>query len=172
MRIEVESYITKHYYELLNIANKITKGNELSKDLLHEVIMQLYDKTEIKLDNYNENNIKYYIVAILRTNWYSKTSPFHYKIRRESSLYVDLTHILEMEDDQESFEKEHILCILEESWADLDWFHKSLFEMYLCLGSMNKVSKKTKIPLSSIRRYMKEAREQIISRFDDLESDN
>jgi hypothetical protein len=70
-----------------------------------------------------------------------------------------------MEDEQETFEKEHILCILEDGWADLDWFHKSLFEMYMCLGSMNKVSKKTKIPLSSIRRYIKESKLEIIDKF-------
>jgi hypothetical protein len=125
----------------------------------------LYDKNEIKLNSYEDNNIKYFIVAIIRTNWYSKTSPFYYKIRRESALYTDLKDVLNMEDEQETFEKEHILCILEDGWADLDWFHKSLFEMYMCLGSMNKVSKKTKIPLSSIRRYIKESKLEIIDKF-------
>lgn len=165
MQKQIESYITKNYYELLKIAQNITKGHELSKDLLHEVILQLYDKNSIKLNSYEDNNIKYFIVAIIRTNWYSKTSPFYYKIRRESALYTDLKEALNMEDEQESFEKERILCILEEGWADLDWFHKSLFEMYMCLGSMNKVSKKTKIPLSSVRRYVRESKIEIIDKF-------
>jgi hydroxymethylpyrimidine pyrophosphatase-like HAD family hydrolase len=165
MHKQIESYITRNYYELLQIAKNITKGHELAKDLLHEVVLQLYDKNEIKLNSYEDNNIKYFIVAIIRTNWYSKTSPFYYKIRRESALYTDLKDVLNMEDEQETFEKEHILCILEDGWADLDWFHKSLFEMYMCLGSMNKVSKKTKIPLSSIRRYIKESKLEIIDKF-------
>lgn len=165
MRKEVESFITNHYYELLKIAKKITKGSDLSKDLLHEIIIQLYDKEDIVLKSYEPNTIKYYIVSIMRTNWFSTTSPFYYKIRKERANYVDLKDILEMEDEQEAFEKEHILCILEESWADLDWFHKSLFEMYMCLGSMSKVSKKTKIPLSSVRRYIRESREEIIIQF-------
>lgn len=165
MQKQIESFITKNYYELFSIAKKITKGHHLTKDLLHEVVLQLYDRNDITLHSYEDNTIKYFIVAIIRTNWYSKTSPFYYKIRRESALYVDLKEVLDMEDEQEAFEKEHILCTLEEGWADLDWFHKSLFEMYMCLGSMNKVSKKTKIPLSSIRRYIKESRIEIIDKF-------
>jgi RNA polymerase sigma factor (sigma-70 family) len=166
MHNQIENYITKNYYELLNIARSITKGHELSKDLLHEVILQLYDKNEIKLKTYDDNSIKYYITAVMRINWNSKTSPFYYKIRRETFRYVDLNDILEYPtNEQEQFEQEQILVILEESWADLNWFHKSLFEMYMCVGSMNKLSKKTKIPLSSIRRYIKEAKEEIKVQF-------
>ena len=84
---EIEQYITKNYYQLLKIAKTITKNNQLSQDLLHEVIVQLYEKNEIILRKYEDNQIKYYIVSIMRINWYSKTSPFYYKIRKESSTY-------------------------------------------------------------------------------------
>jgi hypothetical protein len=97
MRKEVELYITKNYYELLTIAKKITKGNQLSQELLHECIIQLYDKEQIILEKYTDSQIKYYIVAIMRTNWFSNTSPFYYRIRRESAKYVDLKEVLEME---------------------------------------------------------------------------
>lgn len=161
MRKEIELYITKNYYELLNISKKITKGHQLSQELLHEVIMQLYNKNDIVLDQYNDNNIKYYIVAILRTNWYSKTSPFYYKIRRESALYTDLNDVLTMESEQESFEKEQLLLILEQEFCDLNWFHKSLFELYMTLGSLSKVSKQTGIPITSVSTYIKQAKSEI-----------
>lgn len=161
MRKEVEQFITKNYYELLSIAKKITKGNQLSQELLHEVIMQLYDKDQIILDKYTDNQIKYYIVAIMRTNWFSNTSPFYYRIRRESAKYVDLKEVLDMEAEQESFEKEQLLIILEEQFCDLNWFHKSLFELYMTLGSLSKVSKQTGIPLTSVSTYIKQSKAEI-----------
>jgi hydroxymethylpyrimidine pyrophosphatase-like HAD family hydrolase len=157
----IEAYITKNYYLLSNISERITKHHDLSKDLLHEVILQLYDKEEIILKSYDDNSIRYYITAILRTNFYSKTSPFYYRVRREHTLYVDLNGIAEMESDQESFEVQNIYDILEAEFSELNWFHKSLFEMYLTLGSLKKVSKKTTIPLPSISRYIKEARKEV-----------
>jgi hypothetical protein len=76
-------------------------------------------------------------------------------------MYSDLSEVLSMPDDQENFEKEIIFTILEQEWCELDWFRKALFEMYMTLGSMKKVSKKTSIPISSISNYLKESRNQI-----------
>lgn len=154
----VECYITRNYYELFSIAKKITKNHDLSQDLLHEVIIQLYDKDKIVLKSYDDNSIKYYIVAIMRINWHSTTSPFYYKVRREIQKYSDITEILTMSDEQEDFEKQLIFDILEQEWCELNWFNKSLIEMWLTLGSMKKVAKKTTIPISSISNYLKETR--------------
>lgn len=162
MNREIEKYITTNYYELLNIAKKITKNNELSQDLLHEVILQLYNKENIILREYCPEQIKYYIVSIIRINWCSTTSPFYYKMRKESSKYTNIEEVFNLADDtQLEFEKQQLFDILEESWTELDWFRKSLFEMYLTLGSMKKVSKQTRIPVSSISRYLKESKDQI-----------
>lgn len=162
MNREIEKYITTNYYQLLSITKKITKNHELSQDLLHEVILQLYNKGQIILQQYTDDQIKYYIVSVIRINWHSNTSPFYYKIRKESSRYVNIDEIFNLADEtQLDFEKQQLFDILEQSWCELDWFRKSLFEMYLTLGSMKKVSKQTRIPLSSISRYLKESKEQI-----------
>jgi len=162
MNKEIENYITNNYYLLLDITKKITKNNQLSQDLLHEVILQLYNKDNIVLNEYSNNQIKYYIVAVIRINWCSTTSPFYYKIRKEPATYVDINNIYDLADDtQKEFENKIIFDILEEGWTELDWFRKSLFEMYMGLGSMKKVAAKTRIPVSSISRYISESREQI-----------
>ncbi len=162
MNQQIEKYITNQYYNLLTITKKITKNHELSQDLLHEVILQLYNKDNIILNEYNDDQIKYYIVAIIRINWHSNTSPFYYKIRKESAKYVDISQVFDLADEpQLEFENKIIFDILEEGWAELDWFRKSLFEMYMGLGSMKKVSKKTRIPISSVSRYINESRKQI-----------
>jgi RNA polymerase sigma factor (sigma-70 family) len=162
MNKEIERYITTNYYQLLTIAKKITKNHELTNDLFHEVIIQLYNKNNIVLQEYSDDQIKYYIVSIIRINWHSQTSPFYYKIRKESSKYTNIDDIYDLVDDtQLEFEKQHLFDILEQSWCELDWFRKSLFEMYMTLGSMKKVSKQTRIPISSISRYLKESKELI-----------
>ena len=64
MKIEIERYISKHYYELLDICNKITKKDAFAGDLLNDVLVQLFDKKEIKLNKLDDNSIKYYIIKL------------------------------------------------------------------------------------------------------------
>jgi len=161
MNKTVENYITNNYYLLLRIAKRITNNHELHQELLHEVVLQLYDKNEIKLKEYDDNSIKFYITAVMRINWNSKTSPFYYRIRRESAKYAELTELANVEDEQQNFEKEVLYSILEVSYAELSWFHKSLMDMYLIMGSMNKVSKEMQIPLTSVQTYIRQAKNQI-----------
>lgn len=164
MNKEIDCFITRNYYLLLNIAKKITKKDEeTSRELLHEVILQIYSRDELILKEYNDDSIKYYITSVMRINYYSQTSPYYYRIRKERSKYSDLTEVLNMEDEQEQFESEQLFQLLEEHYCELDWFRKSLLDMYLSLNSLKAVSRKTTIPLTSISRYIREGKEQIKS---------
>jgi|GEM_PF-1881094 len=169
MNQQIEKFITNNYYELLKITNKITKNHSLTKDLLHDCILQILEKDKITLREYTYEQIKYYIVSVIRLNWFSKTSPFYYRIRREFKLYNEFPTNFDLPDTQQlEFEIQVIYDILEEGWSELDWFHKSIMELYLTLGSIAKLSEQTKIPISSIRRYIKESREKIKSNFKEL----
>lgn len=167
MNKTIEKYIVNNYYKLLQITRKITKNHDLTQDLLQEVILQLYEKGVINLKTYDDDSIKYYIVSIIRINWISKTSPFYYKVRREFLKYDSLidhsniNNFFEMSSEQEYFEKQKLFDILEQEYSELTWFHKSLFELYMCLGSVNKVAKHTEIPKSSIIKYIKESKQTI-----------
>ena len=142
---------------------KMTKQDPLTRDLLHEVILQLYGKEEIKLTDYDDNSIKYYIVAVMRINYFSKTSPFHYRIRRERQIMnVDVASCWDLSYQQEEFEQEQIYQLLELNYSELSWFQKSLMDLYLSLNrSMKAVSRKTNIPNQSISRYINEIRKQV-----------
>jgi hypothetical protein len=158
----IECFITRNYYILLGIAKKITKKDEeTSRELLHEVFLQLYQRDIIKLKDYGDDSIKYYITSIMRVNYYSQTSPYYYRIRKERCLYSDLTEAMNMTEEQELFESEELYQLLEENYAELNWFHKSLLDMYLTLNSLKAVSKKTTIPLTSISRYIREGKDTI-----------
>jgi len=163
MNKEIENYLSTNYYQLYNIAMKMTKQDPLTRDLLHEVILQLYGKEEIKLTDYDDNSIKYYIVAVMRINYFSKTSPFHYRIRRERQIMnVDVASCWDLSYQQEEFEQEQIYQLLELNYSELSWFQKSLMDLYLSLNrSMKAVSRKTNIPNQSISRYINEIRKQV-----------
>ena len=161
MKIEIERYISKHYYELLDICNKITKHDTFAGDLLNDVLVQLYDKKEINLSKLDDNSIKYYIIRCLTINWYSKTSPFYRKVRRESTLYNELFETSNLIDNEDIINEHHIMEIVETEFTEMNWFHKIIFEKYLTLGSLKKVSVDTRIPLTSIARYVKETKTTI-----------
>lgn len=161
MIYEIERFITKNYYELLAVCNKITKDSSWSGDLLNDVILQLYDKETIKLDKLDDNNIKYYIIKCLNINWHSKTSPFYRKVRRESTLYDELYESISIIDENEMFDKHKLLDIVELEWAEMNWFNKIIFEKYMVIGSLKGVSRDTTIPLTSIKRYVDETKEMI-----------
>lgn len=158
MQIEIENYITKHYYELLEVCNKITKKDAFAGDLLNDVLLQLYDKKEIKINKLDDNSIKYYIIRCLTINWYSKTSPFYRKIRMESMKYSELFEVNNLVDDDTIVPIHEMMEIMETEWTELNWFHKIIFEKYLTLGSLKKVSVDTRIPLTSVARYVKETK--------------
>jgi hypothetical protein len=51
--------------------------------------------------------------------------------------------------------------IVETEFTEMDWFHKIIFNKYLTLGSLKKVSVDTRIPLTSIARYVNETKTTI-----------
>jgi hypothetical protein len=161
MKPEINNFITKNYYELLKISNKITKNDTWAGDLLNDVLLQLYEKKEINLKKLDDNSIKYYIVKCLTINWYSKTSPFYRKVRRESTLYNELFEVSNLTDTDDVFKEHHILEIIETEFTEMNWFHKIIFEKWMVLGSLKKVSVDTKIPLTSIARYVRETKHEI-----------
>ena len=160
MNKEIEKYIVNNFKELQQICLKITKHSQWSDDLLQDVLTQLLEKDDIKLKSLQTNDIKFYIVRCLTNNWYSKTSPFFRKVMRESTLYNELGDIsdkvIENNDD------EHFLMeTLEHEFSNLNWFYKELFSRFLIKGSLKKVSDETTIPYTSVKRYIKEAKNEI-----------
>lgn len=165
MTIEITNYINNNFKELQQIARRITQGHQLSDDLLQEVILQIYSKKELKLRQYDDDNIKYYIIAVMKLNWNSKTSPFYYKIRKESRNYTQLhpsfVNYRSTEEEDEFQTYEELVKIVEEEFTELTWFSKRLMELYLTLGSLKKVANQTQIPIASVGRYIREIKLEI-----------
>lgn len=165
MKPEIENYIIQNYKELKTFCYRLTESSDWSEDLLQDVLLQLYEKEDIKLDKLDTKSIKNYIFKVIITNWCSKTSPFYRKVRRESTLYNELstlpTEAPQMMASEDIYDVHKLLEIIEIEWTEVSWFHKIIFEKYMVLGSLKKVAIDTTIPLTSIARYVKETKQQI-----------
>lgn len=160
MKIEIEKYITNNYYLLLSISKKYTKNDDWASELLHEVILQLYDKKELKLQ-LDDNSIKYYIVRMLMVNWCYESSPFYKKHKKSNITTVELNDAIQVMNKESEMDSHRFMEIMEEEFGEVNWFNKVIFEKYMVLGSLKKVSIDTTITLPSIGRYVKETRQQV-----------
>jgi DNA-directed RNA polymerase specialized sigma24 family protein len=161
MKKEINCFINRNYYELKKITKKITGNHELTEDLLHEVLLQILNKDEVKLKSFDDKSITYYFVSILRINWISKTSPFHYKIRKNNENLKSFDYNMEITEEQYDWEREHLIQMMEISYTELNFFQKGLLELYLVLGSVNKVAQQTEIPKSSVIKQIRKAKDII-----------
>ena len=168
MKSELDNYISRHYYTLLGVSFKYTKNNDWASELLHEVLIQLYNKQDLKL-KLDDNSIKYYIIRMLMVNWCYPSSPFYIKYKKYNYNHVDLKEAMMITND-ETADDHNFMDILEQEFSDTFWFSKILFQKYILMGSLKKVSEDTKIPLTSIKRYIKETKTEIklnvLNRFD------
>lgn len=169
MIIEVEQYLAKNYYQLLKIAQKYTKNEDWASELLHEIIVQLYEKKELKI-KLDDNSIKYYIIRMLMVNWCYPSSPFFKKYKKHNNTHIELSEIMELAQQDSELDEHKFMDILEEEFSDISWFDKIIFEKYLTLGSLKRVSQDTTITVPSIGRYIKETKTQVkfrtINRFE------
>lgn len=160
MKIEIEKYITNNYYQLLAIAKKYTKNDDWAYELLHEVLLQLYDKKEFKLQ-LDDNSIKYYIVRMLMVNWCYESSPFYKKHKKDNMTTVELNDAIQVLNEESDMESHRFMEIMEQEFQDQSWFLKIIFEKYILMGSLKKVSIDTTISLPSVGRYVKEIKTQV-----------
>lgn len=160
MKIEIEKYITNNYYVLLAISKKYTKNDDWASELLHEVILQLYDKKELKLQ-LDDNSIKYYIIRMLMVNWCYESSPFYKKHKKNNFTTVELNDAIQVLNQESELDSHKFIEIMEEEFGEVNWFNKIIFEKYMVLGSLKKVSIDTTISIPSIGRYVRETKEQV-----------
>ena len=160
MKIELEKYITNHYYELLKIAKKYTKDDDWASELLHEIILQLYEQKEYE-GKVDDKSLKYYIIRIIMVNWCFPSSPFYRKYKKNKFIDVDIMQVMNITTQENETDVHELMNILETEWSHTNWFNKIIFTKYLTYGSLKKVSKDTTIPLTSIKRYVDETRKTI-----------
>lgn len=102
--------IMKWYYNHKDFKKLIqihTETPEMLEEAYQEIAMIIieYDRTKI-IDLWNRNELKYFIIRIIKNTLYSKTSPFYKKIKK----FNDLTSSIECSYyDKDDYETDHNL---------------------------------------------------------------
>lgn len=79
----INSYLEKHYKEILGKVKGVTKNHELTEDLLQDCILAFLEKgPDYTTKVLNDNKVQHYIVRMAHIQFNSKTSPFYTKYKK------------------------------------------------------------------------------------------
>ena len=158
-------YINNNYDDLHQIVSNITKGHQDTDDLMSEVILQIAKKPP----KIQEDQFKYYFIRVVKNNWFSKTSRFHYNVRRklyDHNVVEDNTILENIEEDEPYVENTPTLEWVKKEVDNMFWFKRDLFLLWLDLGTLTQLSKNTTIPLNTCSRYIREIKQELQERWD------
>lgn len=172
-------YTTKHYSELLEVANNITKNkNEDSRDVCNELICELLELPQEKKDSIKD--VKAYFIGMCKISVYYETSSYQNKYNKlkrtedeigasylhqnpqmvNAQMKINLILNASNEDYVESFDYiESARKIID---RNLFWYEKIVFNMHVKDGiTFEEMAKQTKIPKSSIYKIYISAKYKI-----------
>jgi DNA-directed RNA polymerase specialized sigma24 family protein len=146
-----------NYSDLLEAAQKISRGDELAQELLHYALEQFLGREDV-LQIVSSGGARYFIVRIMLNQWNSKTSYFYNNFRKPSgSLVEDMYEIAEIDESTEEVVQK-ITKIL----SGLSWYNRLLFDTYVQEGhSVSSLSRVTKIPRTSVSLSINRIRKHV-----------
>lgn len=131
------------------------------QDLKSELFAALCEKKpELILDLHNKGQIMFYATAIVQRMIFQPGNRFFRRYRTQCYEYSEA--ILNEINNEYDQEKENKLQNLENAIeTDLHWVEKSMLKLHQELGSMEKISKATKISINQVDRIYKKAKEKL-----------
>ncbi len=130
--------------------------------------MQPQDKVEML---YNSNQLKWYIIRILKNQHDSTTSPFYKKYGkyRDSKAGQGIPELpdasTEYDLERDKIEQE-VLKELSSHTGQIDFYEKAIFKEYVEVGSARRVSILTKIDIRSVTKAVNNVKQKINNKWD------
>jgi hypothetical protein len=157
--MDFNDYIKINNDYLIKTTKKICGNHPDYMELYQFVVLQLLSKPPKKV--IPDNQKMYYFIRLIKNNWFSSTSRYHYKFRR-----VVYNH------KETNLEEERLLIkdevYTEDDIPDMDWvrdqlhqygwFYRDIFLLYIELNTIKAVSTKTTIPINSCSKYINEVK--------------
>jgi DNA-directed RNA polymerase specialized sigma24 family protein len=164
--LETDKWIEKQYTLLLQTTKNIVKNPNEVDDILHCVLEQILKKKDV-LDGMADKNKLYYFIRVLKNNYFSNTSRYHYQFKKpnEKMVYEITEQLTEIPDETPNDELPDMKWVMKEL-ENLSWFDRDLFLLWMELGSLTSISKQTKIPLNSVGRYINETKQKLKKRWE------
>jgi DNA-directed RNA polymerase specialized sigma24 family protein len=131
------------------------------EDLKSELFAALCEKDEqLICDLQSKGQLLYYATAIVQRMIFQVGGRFHRRYRTQSYEYSE--QILNEVNEPINIEKESKLQALEESIdKNLHWVEKSILKLHQDLGSIEKISKETKISSKQVKRIYDKTKEKL-----------
>ena len=154
----MNDWLSKNYNELKNICNKFSTPEEVD-DLLHLCIEQFMKNK--KVHDIPDKERLYFFVKLVKNQYHSKSSSYHYTYRRYQFNDVVESDIPDVEYKEDEFNLQWV----REQLKTMEWYYGRLFELYIEEGcSVTKLSKRTTIPINSVSRDINKVRRQLKQR--------
>jgi len=151
----LNDWLSNNYNELKNICNKFSTPDEVD-DLLHLCIEQFINNK--KVHQIPDKERLYFFVKLVRNQYHSKSSKYHYTYRRYQFSEIVDNDIAEIEYQEDEFNMNWVY----EQLKTIDWYYGRLFELYIEEGcSVTRLSKRTTIPINSVSRDINKVRRQL-----------
>lgn len=156
----------KTYYA---ICRKIARSKDLADDLLQHIVFLILEGKAGNIQAVAEaGNLRWYFVRLC-TNQYKSTSTSSFsREMKHLEPVVEYWHIQEREvyhdtsEFEEVFEREYNLVT--QYINERGWYHSKLFELYVEVGSIRKLSKQTNISHVSIFKSIKDTKDYVLNR--------
>ena len=157
-------WISKNHNEMLSLVKGIVKGDDdISNELYQCVVTQLLEKPQ-KVDEVPDHHKVFYFIRVVKNNYYSKTSPYSYRLVKDRNRHVQIDEGLTSIEDvpyEEPFEYKQWVNEQLDNEDLFTWYEKSIFQLYIELTSYVRVSKQTTIPVNSVSRHLKVVKEKL-----------
>ncbi len=158
-----KEWLEHNYNDLRDMVLKIIKDDQNIDDFYHHILEDILVK-QSKMDTLPDNEKKYYFIRIVKNQYYSKTSPYYYRYKKSQIKREDLdTNLNEIPDDVSPTLPD--MDWVKNELKNLDWYERELFLLYMELGTMTKVSKKTTIPLNTVSRQVGNIKQHLRTRW-------
>jgi hypothetical protein len=131
------------------------------EDLKSELFAVLCEKeNDFICDLWAKKQLLFYCTGIVQRMIFQPGNRFHRRYRTQSYEFTEA--ILNTTDEAYNIDKENRLQDLEAAMdKDLHWVEKSMIKLHQDLGSMEKISKVTKISFNQVDRIYKKAKEKL-----------
>lgn len=157
-------WLSKNNNKLIEVTKNITKNAEDTMDLYQSVLIQLIPQGD-KLDTIKDEEKLYYFIKVLKTNWFSSTSPYQYKKQKHDNRHVEYLDYIDYREDEEYKEDIPDILWVETQLHDIGWFEHDLFMLYYEMGTLTSLHKETSIPINSVGKYIKEIKQELKKRW-------
>jgi hypothetical protein len=130
-------------------------------DLKSELFATLCEKDEeVIIDLYKKKQLMFYATGIVQRMIFQPGNRFYRRYRTQTYEFTE-TLYNEQTDDSRT-ERESQLQAMEEAIENnLHWVEKAMLKLHQELGSMEKISKETKISMKQVDRIYKKGKEKI-----------